>query len=147
MTAEVLSSFWTLPPADELLPEKPANPDPDMEYVEVTEIVPRNSWYDFFQFLSGTEENEVVVEEAKPSVSAHSMSLSTSASISDDKPNNPSFSQVMASIMSEKEVLESSEDENNGEGHIPITRSLTNVSKQDDPLSQEPVSNSSDFPK
>jgi hypothetical protein len=108
-------------------------------------MVPKNSWYDFFRFLSGDEDEEpLAVEEhaKKPQTSnergneedalAHSNSVSTSSSSTDEKRSNPSFSQVMASIVSEKDVMESSEDEHQANGEAPVTRSpVADVSSKD----------------
>ena len=138
-------------PPEELLAVKPESTDPDIEYVEVTELVAKNSWYDFVQFLSGNEE---VVEELQPEepvlavpTTAPPEPISISTPVTEEPRNNPSFSQVMASIVSEKGVHESSDEENpdSNDMFVPLTRTAT-VTDPSELLPVGGVANSNDFP-
>ena len=67
-----------------------AAPQDDVEYVEIEELVPQNSWTDFYNYLIGHDENEQPPKTPSP--------------------KNPSFSKIMASLVPTNHH-ESSEDE------------------------------------
>lgn len=70
----------------------------DVEYIEVEEIVPQDSWIDFYNYLIGRETEEYVA----PPEQTNKLT-----------PKNESFSRVMASLIptSVANPPESSEDE------------------------------------
>jgi hypothetical protein len=85
---------------------EPAPPPEVVEYIEVEEMVPQDSWSDFYAYLTGKED----ANEDKPgSALSHTSSLSTANSEQPD----PSFSKFMATIVTSGESgnHESSEDE------------------------------------
>jgi hypothetical protein len=103
---------WAVPP-----PAAP--PDEDIEYIEYEEVVPKNSWTDFYMYLTGQEEDE----GEKPSASlSHTTSVSTADSdhAAEISELSPSFSQIMANIVSSSAESghhhESSEDEGHSAG-------------------------------
>lgn len=82
-------------------------PPEDVEYIEVIEMVPKDSWLDFYAYLVGQED----ADEDKPdSALSHTTSLSTTDS---DQGTDPSFSKIMATLVSSSDGgnHESSEDE------------------------------------
>ncbi len=81
----------------------------DVEYIEVEEIVPQDSWMDFYNYLIGRETEEYVAppEQTKKLT-----------------PKNESFSRVMASLIPGPAAnpLESSEDEKDSLHPSPIVK-------------------------
>ena len=75
---------------------------PDEEMEEVTEYVPKDGWGDFFEYLIGKtpSENDELPTQV-PELSVESAKMKT----------DPSFSKVMATIISSDSSHESSEAE------------------------------------
>ena len=88
----------------------PAQPPQDVEYIEVEEMVPQDSWSDFYSYLISGD-----AEDAKRDTAlSHTSSISTADSDNvTESTSDPSFSKIMATLVSSNDSgnHESSEDE------------------------------------
>lgn len=91
---------------------EPKNESEEME--EFTEYVPKNSWTDFYEFLVGNESDssEIVVVRMDTDLPVEAGAMKT----------DPSFSHVMANIISSGSSHESSEDESHEKSDFPVKK-------------------------
>ena len=113
-------TLWSLSQAkgaDDILDTPPTSLGPDEEVEEVTHLVTKDSWGDFYNFLLGNDEEVLETESVEKPVETVS-----SADTVDSLPNkpDPSFSRVMANIISSDSSNESSEDERHEKKSFPV---------------------------